>query len=135
MNSFAIYRVSTGFVDRIYSGVAEEAALQPQSGEAFLLMAEDFRASQIYVADGAVLLKQPFAFQINTRQIIADNSDTAIISNIPVGTVIRWHDGLVEEVTDGFIELSTDMPRNYRLQFTAVPYLDEEVIIEARPAN
>ena len=135
MNSYAIYSILTGAVDRIYSGSLEEAELQPQSGEQFISVPGDFRASQVYVANNAVLSKQSFDFQISSLQILANSSDTVTISNIPAGTTIRWHDDLIEEITDGLAELSTDMPSTYKLQFTNVAYLDEEVAIEALPAN
>lgn len=84
-----------------------------------------------YVENDALAQKQPFPFTINTTEIVADGNDTATISGVPVGTQVEWHDGQIDIVNDGVVELATDLPRTYTLRFTAVPYLDQEVTIEA----
>jgi hypothetical protein len=68
-------------------------------------------------------------------EIVADGLDEATISGIPNGTGAEWPDGQTDIVTDGEIRFSVDLPGTYTFRFTAVPYLDQEVVIEAIPAT
>lgn len=84
-----------------------------------------------YVNEGQVVLKQPYQFTINKTQITAKGIDEAVITNIPTGTTVEWPDGQTDEITDGEVRFAVDLPGSYTLTFTAVPYLTEEVTIEA----
>ncbi|MDF0750278.1 hypothetical protein NLU14_08550 [Marinobacter sp. 71-i] len=130
MNRWAIY-APDGRIDRIYSGSPQEAALQPQGDEDLVPIYGEMDDATAYVADGEVLARQPFPFTVSATQIVADGGDTAAITGVPAGTSVRWPDGQVDEVTDGVVEFSVDLPGTYTLRFTAIPYLDAEVTIEA----
>lgn len=130
MIRWAIYEPS-GRIDRIYGGTADEAALQAGPGEKITPISALLTDAEAYVVNSAVQLKQPFPLTVNKAQIIADAVDTATISGVPAGTTVTWHDGQVDEVTDGVVELATDLPDTYTLKFSAVAYLDQEVTLEA----
>lgn len=130
MNRWAIY-VPSGRIDRIYSGSPQEAALQPQSGEDLLPIYDEMNDSNAYVSDGELVARQPFPFTVSATQVLADGIDESAITSIPAGTTVEWPDGQIDEVTDGEARFSVDLPGTYTLKFTAIPYLDQEVTIEA----
>ena len=91
--------------------------------------------SSHYVVDGVVQPKQQMPLVIDTSQIDADGIDEATITGIPSGVTVEWPDGQSDTVTDGEIRFSVDLPGTYTFQFTAIPYLDKEVTIEAIAAT
>jgi hypothetical protein len=136
MNTYAVYDISTGGIDRIYSGAAWEALLQAQPGEGVVVIAENLNDATAYidVSTTQPTVKQPFTFTITKTQITADGIDKCIITGIPLGTTLT-HGGEFYEIMDGIVEFQTDLAATYTLTFTAVPYLDQEVIIEAVAAT
>lgn len=92
---------------------------------------QDDSNSYVDVGSSAVKAKQPFGFSSNKTQIKADGVDEVVVSEVPAGTTILWPDGQEDEVTDGEARFSVDLPGLYTLTFDAVPYLREEVTIEA----
>jgi len=134
MNQWAIYS-SDGRIARVYSGPEFEALLQPGTNEKVVQLPDHLNDATAYIEDDLVVEKQPFPFQIDKPQILADGNDTVTISNVPVGTMIIWHDGQEDVVNDGQVQLSTDLPGTYTLTFDAVPYLEQEVTIEAVAAT
>ena len=82
-----------------------------------------------------VMAKQPMSLIATNTIIIANGTDEAVISNIPEGVQVEWPDGQTDMVTDGEIRFSVDLPGTYTFRFTAVPYLDKEVTIEAIAAT
>jgi hypothetical protein len=67
--------------------------------------------------------------------LLANGTDEAVISGIPEGVQVEWPDGQTDIVTGGEIRFSVDLAGTYTFRFTAVPYLDQEVTIEALAAN
>lgn len=130
MTQWAIYN-SDGAIKRVYSGPESEAALQLQGGEQLAVLIEGLDDATAYVISGQVVPKQPFSLQLTNPQLIADGVDECVIGNIPASTTVEWPDGRVDEVTDGEVRFSVDLAGTYTLRFTAVPYLDQEVTIEA----
>ena len=92
---------------------------------------ESVDSSTHYVVGGQVVQKQPFSLQMTNPQIAADGVDECVIGNVPTGTSVEWPDGQTDEVTDGEARFSVDLAGTYTLRFSAIPYLDEEVTIEA----
>lgn len=135
MNWWAIYDAS-GRIDRIYSGTADEALLQPVAGEGVVAIAETLNDASAFIESGVVAPqpKQPLNLP-ESLQITADGIDEAVITGIPTGVTVQWPDGQVDEVTDGEVRFAVDLPGNYTLTFDAVPYLRQEVTIEAVPAT
>ena len=84
-----------------------------------------------YVNNGTVAEKELFNLVLATSSIIANGTDETIIFGIPAGVQVEWPDGQTDMVNDGEIRFSVDLPGTYTFRFTAVPYLDQEVVIEA----
>ena len=88
-----------------------------------------------YVDNGQLKDRQGFELLLSAAQIVANGTDEAIISNLPAGVQVEWPDGQTDIVTDGEIRFSVDLAGTYTFRFTAVPYLDQEVTIEAVAAT
>jgi len=84
-----------------------------------------------YVANNALLWKTGMPVTVNVLQIAADGIGECVIGNIPSGASVTWPDGQTDEVTDGEVRFSVDLPGTYTLVFEAVEYLRKEVTIEA----
>ena len=134
MNRWAIYN-QQGRIDSIYSGPDFEAQLQAQGGLEVVPIADDLDDVTAYISGGDVQPKQPMSLITTNTPLIADGTDEVIISGIPSGVQVEWPDGQVDTVTDGEIRFSVDLPGTYTFQFTAVPYLDQEITIEAIAAT
>lgn len=78
-----------------------------------------------------IVEKTNFPLQINKTTILADSVDACIISNVPVGTRIKWDDGLRQTIDDGVVELSVSQPGIYTIRFQGAKHLQEEISIEA----
>ena len=87
-----------------------------------------------YIAEGVALEKQLMPLVITNTHLVADGLQEAVISGIPEGVQVEWPDGQTDIVTGGEIRFSVDLAGTYTFRFTAVPYLDKEVVIEAIPA-
>jgi hypothetical protein len=134
MNRWAVYN-QQGRIDSIYSGPDFEAQLQAQGGLEVVLIADDLDDVTAYISGGAVQPKQPISLITTNTPLIADGTDEVIISGIPPGVQVQWPDGQTDIVTDGEIRFSVDFPGTYTFQFTAVPYLDKEITVEAIAAT
>ncbi|WP_428398311.1 hypothetical protein [Marinobacter salarius] len=133
MIRWAIYSLN-GRIDRIYSGSPQEAALQLQGDESLVPIYEPLTDASAYVLNGTVAERQPFPFNVDKTTLTADGVDETVISGIPAGTSVNWPDGQVDDITDGEVRFSVDLPGTYPLRFSAISYLDQEVTIEAVPA-
>jgi len=104
---------------------------EEDTGLAVLEADESVNMATHYIASGVVNKKQLFGFTVSVSQITANGTDEAIISNIPAGAQVEWPDRQTDIVNDGEIRFSVDLPGTYTFRLTAVPYLDQEVVIEA----
>ena len=134
MSRFAIYEIDTGKVERIYDGDDGLLFLNLQEGEAALRILPHLTETNAVVVAGRVVEKQPLPIP-EFLQVIADGVDECVIAGIPSGVVVQWPDGQIDEVPDGEVRFSVDLPGFYTLVFDAVPYLRQEVTIEAVPAT
>ena len=128
---WALYDES-GAIIQVYTGPESEAELQ---GWQYIPILDGLDDSTSYVDAEAVLPKLPFSLAITQTTISANGTDEAVISGIPAGATVEWPDGQIDEVTDGEVRLSVDLPGTYTLIFDAVPYLRQEVTIEAVAAT
>ena len=96
---------------------------------------ESFDVSDFYIELGSLTKKQSMVLIITNTPLTADGTDEAIISGIPAGVQVEWPDGQTDIVTGGEIRFSVDLAGTYTFRFTAVPYLDQEVVIEAIAAT
>jgi len=106
-----------------------------KDGLMFFKVAEGVHGSTHRIIDGNCVEKVRFDLITSSLVITANGVDEAIISGIPEGVQVRWPDGQTDIVTDGEIRFSVDLAGTYTFRFTAVPYLDQEVVIEAIPAT
>jgi len=134
MNRWAIYN-QQGRIDSIYSGPDFEAQLQAQGGLEVVPIADDLDDVTAYISGGDVQPKQPMSLITTNTPLLANGTDEAVISGIPEGAQVEWPDGQTDIVTGGEIRFSVDLAGTYTFQFTAVPYLDQEVTIEAVAAT
>ena len=135
MISYAVYSVIDGKINSIYSGTEKEALLQGGEGDAVIPIGGDLDDSTAYITGGTVQEKQSMSLITTNTPLIADGADEVILSGIPSGVQVRWPDGQTDIVTGGEIRFSVDLPGTYTFQFTAIPYLDKEVTIEAVAAT
>ena len=136
MNKYIVYNSINGKV--FLEGVGPISTVDPLVfGLTMVAMYYDGPLSQadIYVESGVVTRRQPMSLITTNTPLIADGTDEVIISGISSGVQVEWPDGQVDTVTDGEVYFAVDLPGTYTFRFTAVPYLDQEVVIEAIPAT
>lgn len=85
----------------------------------------------VNTASGTLYEKSAFSYPVSKTQIIADNVDTTVITGLPANTLVTWPDGQIDEVNDGEVEFGTDLIGTHTLIIDAVPYLKQEIQIEA----
>ena len=134
MSRWAIYDAN-GRIDRVFSGPDSVAPTQAQGDEQAISIDDSQTDENAYVANGVIVDKAAFSLTINKTEITADGIDEAIISGIPEGVQVEWPDGQTDIVTGGEIRFSVDLAGTYTFRFTAVPYLDQEIAIEAIAAT
>jgi len=93
------------------------------------------RSDDLHVSNGEVLDCGEMSLIATNTPLLANGTDEAVISGIPEGVQVEWPDGQTDIVTGGEIRFSVDLAGTYTFRFTAVPYLDQEVTIEALAAN
>jgi len=129
------YLLDTGAIVSKFVTPYAEWASEILPGEGRIVLHEDVDAFECYVLEGELAIKSKILSVTSNETIIANGTDEAIISNIPAGVQVEWPDGQIDIVNDGEIRFSVDLPGTYTFRFTAVPYLDQEVVIEAIPAT
>ena len=132
---YVVYEPDTG---RVYvKGNGELRSVDPQnfSPTAEVVTYVGGRSDNLHVSNGEVLDCVEMSLITTNTPLIADGTDEAVISGIPEGVQVEWPDGQTDIVTGGEIRFSVDLPGTYTFRFTAVPYLDQEVVIEALAAN
>ena len=131
--TYLVYALSTGHVHYKGFGPQELVAIHDYGSGLEWMQSNDEDPSTVYIELGTYLIKDKtaFLFIISTAQIVADGIDETLISGIPAGTQVQWPDGQTDIVADGEIRFSVDLPGTYTFRFTAVPYLDQEITIEA----
>lgn len=133
MKNYGVY-TANGQIDLVITCPPHLADLQGGPGIFVIELDDNQRAETHYVTDGQVVEKQPLNLP-ESLQITADGTDEAVISNIPAGITVQWPDGEIDEVTDGEVRFAVDLPGTYTLTFDAIPYLRQEVTIEAVAAT
>ena len=138
MKKIGLY-FSDGKIDTVITCSERMVALQGGVGLTVIELSNEQESHNSYV-DMATLEVQPkinflFSTSPSNYLIVANGTDEAIISGIPAGAQVQWPDGQTDIVTGGEIRFSVDLPGTYTFRFTAVPYLDKEVTIEAIPAT
>jgi len=123
---------------RVYvKGNGELRSVDPQnfSPTAQMVTYTGDRSDDLHVSNGEVLDCGEMSLIATNTPLLANGTDEAVISGIPEGVQVEWPDGQTDIVTGGEIRFSVDLAGTYTFRFTAVPYLDQEVTIEALAAN
>lgn len=97
-----------------------------------LFMSDEITADHFFVKDGKFIAKQQLSLSINKSIIAADGVDTIIINNIPVNTTVTWWDSQQDTITDGTLEITSDMAGDYKIILDHPHYLQETINFEAR---
>jgi len=132
------YVVCEPATGRVYvKGNGELRSVDPQnfSPTAQMVTYTGDRSDNLHVSNGEVLDCVEMSLITTNTPLIADGIDEVIISGIPSDVQVEWPDGQTDIVTGGEIRFSVDLPGTYTFQFTAIPYLDKEVTIEAIAAT
>jgi len=131
--SMADYETHTGKIQRVMMGPSEDwmGDLAANMSRLVLTNHEVINEALHYVSAESLQIRGPMLLTTTDISLIANGTDETIISNIPAGVQVEWPDGQTDIVTDGEIRFSVDLPGTYTFRFTAVPYLDQEVVIEA----
>ena len=132
---YVVYEPATG---RVYvKGNGELRSVDPQnfSPTAEVVTYVGGRSDNLHVSNGEVLDCVEMPLIATNTPLLANGTDEAVISGIPEGVQVEWPDGQTDIVTGGEIRFSVDLAGTYTFRFTAVPYLDQEVTIEALAAN
>ena len=119
---------------RVYvKGNGELRSVDPQnfSPTAEVVTYVGGRSDNLHVSNGEVLDCGEMSLITTNTPLIADGTDEVIISGIPSDVQVEWPDGQTDTVTDGEVLFAVDLVGTYTLKFTAIPYLDQEVVIEA----
>ena len=132
---YVVYEPDTG---RVYvKGNGELRSVDPQnfSPTAEVVTYVGGRSDNLHVSNGEVLDCVEMPLIATNTPLLANGTDEAVISGIPEGVQVEWPDGQTDIVTGGEIRFSVDLPGTYTFQFTAIPYLDKEITIEAIAAT
>src|SRR5690554_1228434 len=121
------YLVVYGQSGKIYRSIdvpdsmdaAQAETLKP--GEQIMQAPDWADLDNAYVSNGEVLQRQVLGLP-ELISVTADGQDEAVITGIPAGVSVTWPDGQTDEVTDGEVRFSVDLPGTYTLRFTAVEY-------------
>ena len=132
--TFAAYDAA-GEIQWTFKSLAVGDSFANDVGLQFVEVPENVSEQTHYIESGEAVEKSPLPIQVIRTEITADGVDECVISNIPSGVSVLWPDGHVDEVIDGEVRFSVDLPGEYILKFSAVPYLTQEVAIEAIPAT
>jgi len=135
LHQYVVYEPATG---RVYvKGNGELRSVDPQnfSPTAEVVTYVGGRSDNLHVSNGEVLDCVEMPLIATNTPLLANGTDEAVISGIPEGVQVEWPDGQTDIVTGGEIRFSVDLAGTYTFRFTAVPYLDQEVVIEAVAAT
>lgn len=138
MAHYVVYFTATGAIKNVGEGNLAQVSEHPYPpGQDWLEVPEYVDHS--YYINLVELVAYPkilMNLSLSTTSIMANASETATVTNIPIGTVItNLGDGWTATVNDGVFEFSVDMTGTYTFHLTAVQYLDEEFTIEAVTAT
>ena len=132
MKDFIEYLMSTGEIK--FTGVCSDPSLQQGDWSPLNATIEgsaNGRTQYVDIDDNNIVKdKVPMPLAVSKTTLTADGIDMVTISNIPIGT-LYVNDSVEFIIDDGILEFTTDIPRNYSLNFSGAKYLPEEVILVA----
>lgn len=139
MIDYAIYEIQTGVLAQI--GSCPQFALEAQRPEgANLGLIQIPSRSWDYWIDVTTTPhtlqdKTSQALSINKTTILADGVDECLITGIANPSTVIWPDGQQDEITEGEIGFSVDLPGEYKIKIESIKHFTEEITVEAIPAS
>ena len=138
MKKIGLY-LSDGKIDTVITCPERMVALQGGVDLTVIELLDNQESHNSYVDTSTLTVQAKIDFVFvtspTTFSITANGTDEAVISGIPEGVQVEWPDGQTDIVTGGEISFSVDLPGTYAFRFTAVPYLDKEITVEAIAAT
>ena len=131
ISTFAIYD-NNGVIQRIVNCGVDEAPLQTEQDENFVEVPSNITDLTHYIDNGQLSTKLALPLSINKSIIAADGVDTITINNIPADTIITWWDDQQDIITDGILEITSDLEGEYKIILDHPHYLQETLTFEAR---
>ena len=134
--SVTFYEEQSGKIKSVYRGTEDSLALQSEYG-VYPYVLGDFSGNDFYVNVETETANPRLEMPLITivPEIIADGQPQDIISEVPIGSSVTWPDGYIERANNDTVTFGVDLPGTYTFRLTAVPYLDQEVVIEAIAAT
>lgn len=75
--------------------------------------------------------KTDFSLTVSSNTLLADGIEEVTVSNIPVGTLVTWPDGVETEVNDGQVVFSVDLVGEHTFKFSHVAHLTTTEVFTA----
>lgn len=121
MPGYIVYEIATGRIVR--SGSADEGDVPLQTGGDPALVVEvtdfdgqiDDRAKMMDISVAPVVMIDRPVLAFDKLSIAADGVDQAVLPNLPNPTTVKI-DGASHIVTDGTLEISSNMPATYLVE-------------------
>lgn len=130
--AYAVYSKATGQIMRTGFCRQEDVPLQAFREDWGAMEGEGDESSHyVDTASQEFKLKTPAEYTLSSSTILSDGQDSVTISGLHETSLVSWPDGVVTPVSDGLIEFSVDLPGSYVIKIEAVPYLAQEITIEA----
>ena len=82
-----------------------------------------------YVSNGLIVARPVMPGTLDKTTIFADGQDVATISNLPPCTLTV--NGTAYEVTDGSLQVTSNIPKTFRIEVEAFPCLPASFTVEA----
>ena len=122
-----IFDPITGQILRIVQAPSGIAQNQAQSGEAWMVGKSNDLTQ--YVSGGLITDRPEMPGTLNKTTIVADGADEMIFSGLPDPCDVAVSGPVIgaSPITGGTFVLTVDFPGDYRVEFSAFPYLPKEI--------
>jgi len=129
---FILYDSITGRILRCVQCHESMIGVQLQEeNAAFIKGKANDEIQYIDAVTSEILNKTELPATVDKIEILANEEDIVIISNLPNPSIVKINEAEGYEVTDGSFEFTVDTPGEYSLLCSAFPYLDKEFIVNA----
>ena len=136
VSTVTFYDTVTGKINSTCTCLTAHIELQTASSYCEYVVGS-FSSREFYIdtVNKVVEAKTELSVNVDTLSIPADGITFSTFKDIPEGIVVLWPDGFLSEADGNDLQFSVDLAGTYTFRFTAVPYLDKEITIEAIAAT
>jgi hypothetical protein len=135
MRYCAVYDTQTGKIVKHISSVSLNDAFSVLNTPVGCAIYDGEVDSEVfYILDGTPTERPAISLTVSATELDISASETATISGLPIPCDVSFSGPITLDpatVTDGELEFSADIPGGYTLTFSAFPYLDSVVTINA----